>query len=289
MDPPKPDAASADDLAAGLGVDVVKPAAPSTGSSSSTAGRPATTVQVPKPFSNVFVDTSSPQGLAGASDYLSSTWQQDMTASQASSAMDAWGAGDSDRLQTPQLLQAIATAAGHNKTPSGVWQDAVDAAKASVESGSPKSVAEILYGMADKYGITGGGGTPPPGGGGSGSSGGSGGGGYSGPSLSYSQTSEANLRDLADQIGMEMLGEGVSDEQFAKILKRVRAVEAKRPQITTSNGAGSSTTQQGVSDADRQDVVQNILARNPQYGDYQKATTMMDWFGSALNARLQNA
>ena len=291
MDPPKPGPASADELADALGVEPVKPAAPSTSTTGSNPARPATTVQVPKPFSNVFVDTTSPQGLAGASNYLSPTWQQELTPSQASTAMDMWGAGDSDRLNTPQLLQAIAAAAGHNKTPSGVWQDAVDAAKASEESGSPKSVAEILWGMAEKHGLTGGGSADGKGGGpsGSGSSGSGGGGGYSGPSYSYSQLGEADLQDLANQIGMTMVGRGVSDDEFAKILKRVRAVEAKRPQVTSSNGAGVSTTQQGVTNSDRQDVIENILAKNPQYGDYQKATTMMDWFGSALNARLQNA
>lgn len=203
-------------------------------------------------------------------------------------AMDELQPGVTAQVMTPELeqyLSGLADHMGHNRTPNSVWQDAI-----KIAGREGITVLGAVYKIADDTGFRPSGGKPPagedpptgprgPSGGGSGPS----------TSMSYTQLGEADLQDLANQIGMTMVGRGVTDDEMAKILKRVRAVEAKRPQVTSSNGAGSSTTQQGVTNSDRQDVIENILAKNPQYGDYQKATTMMDWFGNALNARLQNA
>jgi len=204
-------------------------------------------------------------------------------------AMDELQDGVTPQVMTPELkkyLQQLADHMGHNRTPNGVWQNAIE-----IANREGITVMGAVYAIADDAGFRPSAGTPAdePGADPTGPRGsGPGGGGYSGPSYSYSQINEATLEDLANQIGMTMVGRGVTDAELAKILKRVRKVEARNPQVTSSNGAGSSTTQQGVTDSDRQDVIENILARNPQYGDYQKATTMMDWFGNALNARLQN-
>ena len=120
---------------------------------------------------------------------------------------------------------------------------------------------------------------------------GSGPGSYNGPVTDTDTTyaNEANIRDLADQVGLAMVGRGVSDEEFQKILKRVRKVEAGNPQVSTRTPKGdaavNTVTSQGVTDADRQDVIERILARNPEYGDYQKATTLMSWFDKAISER----
>lgn len=204
-------------------------------------------------------------------------------------AMDELQPGVTPQVMTPELeqyLSGLADHMGHNRTPNSVWQDAI-----KIAGREGISVMAAVYKIADDTGFRSTGApSADPTGSPTGSRGPSGGG-SGGPStsMSYTQIGEADLQDLANQIGMTMVGRGVTDDEMAKILKRVRAVEAKRPQITSSNGAGSSTTQQGVTNSDRQDVIENILAKNPQYGDYQKATTMMDWFGNALNARLQNA
>lgn len=204
-------------------------------------------------------------------------------------AMDELQPGVTAQVMTPELEQYLAGLAdhmGHNRTPNSVWQDAI-----KIAGREGITVLGAVYKIADDTGFRPSGGKPPAGEDPPTGPRGPGGGGSGGPStsMSYTQLGEADLQDLADQIGMTMVGRGVTDDEMAKILKRVRAVEAKRPQVTSSNGAGVSTTQQGVTNSDRQDVIENILAKNPQYGDYQKATTMMDWFGNALNARLQNA
>jgi hypothetical protein len=201
--------------------------------------------------------------------------------------MDELQPGVTAQVMTPELEQYLAGLAdhmGHNRTPNSVWQDAI-----KIAGREGITVLGAVYKIADDTGFRPSGGKPPAGEDPPTGPRGPGGGGSGGPStsMSYTQLGEADLQDLADQIGMTMVGRGVTDDEMAKILKRVRAVEAKRPQITSSNGAGSSTTQQGVTNSDRQDVIENILAKNPQYGDYQKATTLMDWFGNALAERRQ--
>lgn len=250
-------------------------------SSDRTPWRPPAGAWVPRPGGGG-VNTTTLAGIAASSDRNSAAYNMTVPQSQLAGALGA------DEMEGG-LFQLVAVGRGNNSSANGVFQ-ALSAESARLNAqGHRVTPQDLAYQEAldngwikdGKVTISGAG----PGGGGSSG----GGGGYSGPSYSYSQLGEADLQDLANQIGMTMVGRGVTDDEMAKILKRVRKVEASRPQVTSSNGAGSSTTQQGVTNSDRQDVIENILAKNPQYGDYQKATTMMDWFGNALNARLQNA
>jgi hypothetical protein len=90
---------------------------------------------------------------------------------------------------------------------------------------------------------------------------------------------------------MEFLGRGVTQDEMRKILARVRMYENNNPSVSSGQaGAGVSVSrsQGGATNAGRQQVIEKILAKNPGFGDYQKATTMMDWFNSALQERLQN-
>lgn len=245
-----------------------------------TPWRPPAGAWVPRPGGGG-VNTTTLAGIAASSDRNSAAYNMTVPQSQLAGALGA------DEMEGG-LFQLVAVGRGNNSSANGVFQ-ALSAESARLNAqGQRVTPQDLAYQEAlDKGWIkdgkvtvtTDGPGSRGPSGGGSGPS----------TSMSYSQLGEADLQDLANQIGMTMVGRGVTDDEMAKILKRVRAVEAKRPQITSSNGAGVSTTQQGVSNSDRQDVIENILAKNPQYGDYQKATTMMDWFGNALNARLQNA
>lgn len=114
---------------------------------------------------------------------------------------------------------------------------------------------------------------------------------YKGPvtTTSYTYGNPADLRDLANQVGMTMVGRGVTEEEFNKIQKRVKRQEASKPDVTTTtphgDAARTNVSQQGMTNADRQDVIESILAKNPEYGDYQKATTLMDWFDKAISER----
>ena len=204
---------------------------------------------------------------------------------------------------TENFLVGLAKHMGHGRTVNSLWQAAVDVAKKnniSVTDAITRIAQDAGFGAAAAPTATptSGGGSRSSGGGGGRSSGGSGGGGGGGggvsgmaqTSVSYDPLGEGDLKDLANTISMEMLGKGVTEKQWGRILQKVREKEAANPRVTTSqSGVGQSvtSTQPGVSNADRQDVIQNILQKAPQYGDYQKATTLMGFFDQALNERLQ--
>lgn len=215
---------------------------------------------------------------------------------------DQFAAGNTDFRQpmapgTESFLVKLAKHMGHNRTVNSIWQDAVDMAgrnHISVTDAITKIARDAGYGgsapstkdtSSAPNGNTRNGRSPS---GGRSSSGG--GSGMAQTSVSYDPLGEGDLKDLANTISMEMLGKGVTEKQWGRILQKVREKEAANPRVTTSQaGVGQSvtSTQPGVSNADRQDVIQNILQKAPQYGDYQKATTLMGFFDQALNERLQ--
>jgi len=112
------------------------------------------------------------------------------------------------------------------------------------------------------------------------------GGGYAGPSARVTMQAESDVKELADAVAVEMIGRAVSEEEMAKIIKRVRRAEVEQPTITSSRVA-STTTQQGLTAQGRRDIIENIIAKKPEYGEFQKATTLMGWFDRALNERMQ--
>lgn len=194
-----------------------------------------------------------------------------------------FAAGNSDFRQpmapgTEQYLTGLAKYMGHNRTANSLWQAALDIAKRN-----NISVTDAITRIARDVGYGGGSAQPA-------STSNSGGSGLAQTIVSYDPLGKGDLKDLANTISMEMLGKGVTEKQWGRILQKVREKEAANPRVTTSqSGVGQTvtSTQPGVSNADRQDVIQNILAKAPQYGDYQKATTLMGFFDQALNERLQ--
>lgn len=114
--------------------------------------------------------------------------------------------------------------------------------------------------------------------------GGRGGGGYAGPTATTTLMNERDLRATADTVASTVLGRGISDEEFKKILKQVRTAERAEPTVTTP-GVGTSVTQSGLSAQGRQDVIREALMKGPEAEDYGKATKMMDLFYQTLEAR----
>lgn len=125
-------------------------------------------------------------------------------------------------------------------------------------------------------------GRPVPGGSGSG------GGGYSGPKTSVTFASERDLRATADAVASTVIGRGITDEEFNKVLRQVREAERNEPTVSIP-GVGSSVTRAGLSAEGRQDVIRESLMKGPEAEDYSKATTMMDVFYRALESRPEGA
>jgi hypothetical protein len=108
-------------------------------------------------------------------------------------------------------------------------------------------------------------------------SGGSGGGGGSryGTSSSVTHANEADVRVLANTIAENMIGRNLSDKEFSKIYGRFRQGEADSPTVTTTS-PGGSVTQQGITAAERQDILEEIIMENPEFSTYQGGEGMLD-------------
>lgn len=110
------------------------------------------------------------------------------------------------------------------------------------------------------------------------------GGRYRGPVASVTMANEDDLRRTADALGSELLGRAVSDDEFKKVLKKVRGAEMDQPTVTTST-RGATKTESGISAEGRQSIMRDMLAQNPESQDYLKATKFMDMFNEWLDRR----
>jgi len=111
---------------------------------------------------------------------------------------------------------------------------------------------------------------------------------YTGPVTSTTLMNKADLKSTANAVASSVLGRGITDEEFEKVLKQVRTAERSDPTVSTS-GIGSNVTQQGLTAEGRQDIIRESLMKGPEAEDYSKATTMMNIFNQALESRPEGA
>jgi hypothetical protein len=219
----------------------------------------------------VAVDTSSPRGVQIASD-INSILNADRY-----SKSDAEKIWDQLPKQTQDTLTQIARSQG-GRSGKAYWERKVAASYVSSKQGEQVNpwqfIEQDLSGAS--LAATGG------------SSGGRGGrtAAYTGPVQSITVQAESDVRSTANAVAMEMLGRGVSDEEFKRILNRTRKAEQAQPQVATTS-TGMSTTEQGLTAEGRKDIIENIIAKKPEYQEFQKATTLMSWFDRALQERMQ--
>lgn len=111
---------------------------------------------------------------------------------------------------------------------------------------------------------------------------------YTGPTSTTTLMNERDLRSTADAVASTVIGRGITDDEFKKILKQVRTAERAEPSVSVP-GVGSSVSMPGISAEGRQDVIREALMKGPEAKDYSKATTMMDVFYKALESRPEGA
>ena len=111
---------------------------------------------------------------------------------------------------------------------------------------------------------------------GAGGYGGGGSGGSGGTSMSYTQANKADVRVLANAVAEEMIGRRINDTEFDRMLKKVRKEEDKSPTVTTRSGK-TSRTKEGITDAERQEVLEEVLRENPEWKKYQMDTAALDY------------
>lgn len=223
-------------------------------------------VSVPKTWDQIYADTSTLQGVTRASDPQSYTWRESR---QPSDVPNYYALNSNER----DLFNAAAKSIHPLKTGEAFYGELIQASYDLSLSGIYKSPQQLAY---DAY--TGGGGEADGGGGR--------GGAYSGPVSSVSKWAESDIKNLANTVAMQMVGRGVSDEELRKITRRMQTAEVEQPSVS-SGGQATTTTQQGLTQIGREDIVKNIIAKQPEYGEFQKATTLMSWFDQALSGRVQ--
>lgn len=110
------------------------------------------------------------------------------------------------------------------------------------------------------------------------SSGGGGGGGYSGPvtTTSVSITDENTAEALLDKYARDLLGRGLTKQETQKYIKDFNKAEAAAPQVTTSSGSGATRTSTTETAASKEELLREVVSRNPDFAKYQVDTTIMD-------------
>jgi len=107
---------------------------------------------------------------------------------------------------------------------------------------------------------------------------------YTGPVATTTMANERDLRMTADALGSDIFGRAVTDEEFQRVLKKVRQAEKEEPTVSQS-GTAFSTSQPGLSAQGRQNIMRDALAQGPEAEEFTKATDMMGFFYEWLEGR----
>lgn len=228
-----------------------------------------------------------PKPAGGGMYFTSGTIAEDVAAT-----MNPWGpaynvwqskadlAGAFDGLEDweQEIFARLASARGKTATASGTFDRYVSRAAALSKEGQRKTPVEIAYEDAMKKGLLGADYEPPS------KEAAKARGRYAGPTASVSVANEDDLRRTADALGAELLGRAVSDEEFQKVLKRVRSAEQAQPTVT-SRAPGATVTETGISAEGRKDIMRDMLAQDPESQEFLKATKFMGMFNEWLDRR----
>ena len=99
---------------------------------------------------------------------------------------------------------------------------------------------------------------------------------------------EADVRVLANEMSEAFIGRRVTDKEFKQLLKKVRKEEGKSPTITSSSG-NTTRTKQGITNAEREEVMAEILNENPEYREYQMGAGALEYTRKYLAEQKQKA
>ena len=114
---------------------------------------------------------------------------------------------------------------------------------------------------------------------------GGGGGGYSGPVSTVTEMNVEDLKNIANQTAGMLVGRAVSDDEFDKMLKKVRKAEKKDPRITDSSNDGKVSVKEGISTQGKQSIIRDALVNTDEADGVIKATTMMGNFDEWLRSK----
>jgi hypothetical protein len=104
------------------------------------------------------------------------------------------------------------------------------------------------------------------------------GGGYTGPvtTTSTTITDENTAEALLDKYARDLLGRGLTKKETQKYIKDFNKAEAGAPQVTTSAGTGAVRTSTTETAASKEEILREVVSKNPDFAKYQVDTTIMD-------------
>lgn len=105
-----------------------------------------------------------------------------------------------------------------------------------------------------------------------------GGGGYTGPvtTTSTTITDENTAEALLDKYARDLLGRGLTKKETQKYIKDFNKAEAGAPQVTTSAGTGAVRTSTTETAASKEELLREVVSKNPDFAKFQVDTTIMD-------------
>ena len=109
-------------------------------------------------------------------------------------------------------------------------------------------------------------------------SGGSGSGGYSGPvtTTSITMTDENTAEALLNKFARDLLGRGLTEQETQKYIKQFNRAEAAAPQVSVSSGSGATRSSTTTTAASKEELLREVVSKNPDYAKFQIDTTVMD-------------
>lgn len=113
-----------------------------------------------------------------------------------------------------------------------------------------------------------------------------GGGGYTGPVSQYTEMAESDIRATANDVALELLGRPLDDKEFNRVLRKTRRAEQAEPTVTTRS-TGKTVTRQGLTAQGRDDILRDVISKNPEYEQFQVETTVLDAMLKFVNQKRQ--
>ena len=112
------------------------------------------------------------------------------------------------------------------------------------------------------------------------------GGAYKGPVSSYTEMAESDVRATANDVAIELLGRPLDQDEFNRVLRKTRKAEQAQPNVTTKS-TGQTMTQQGLTAQGREDILREVISKNPGYEQFQVETTVLDAMLNFVNKKKQ--
>lgn len=109
--------------------------------------------------------------------------------------------------------------------------------------------------------------------------------GYRGPvtTTSISVTDRDTAASLLNQAATDLIGRNLTEEEIDKYTKQLTQMEKQNPQVTTTtNNRRGTATQTTTGGMDKNEMLRQIVTKNPDFARYQIDSTAMDWFANEI-------